>query len=97
MKEYLVGRGISDERIIMEDKSESTYENLKFSYEIIEQNKLNRKITIVTDAYHQLRAEMIASDMGIESYNISAKTSWGLVPTYWVREWFGIVYQFMFG
>lgn len=97
MKEYLVGRGISDERIIMEDKSESTYENLKFSYEIIDQNKLNRKITIVTDAYHQLRAEMIASDMGIESYNISAKTSWGLVPTYWVREWFGIVYQFMFG
>ncbi|MBQ8298217.1 MAG: YdcF family protein [Ruminococcus sp.] len=97
MKDYLVSKGISEERIIMEDKSSSTYENLKFSREIIEENGLNEKITIVTDGYHQLRAEMIAGSLDMDAYNIAADTSWGLVPTYWVREWFGVAYQFVFG
>ncbi|MCD7810673.1 MAG: YdcF family protein [Ruminococcus sp.] len=97
MNDYLVSRGIAPERIIMEDQSSSTYENLKYSKKIIDENGLSSKITIVTDGYHQLRAEMIASDLGIESYNISAETSWWLLPTYWVREWFGVAYQFVFG
>lgn len=97
MSDYLISKGISPERIIMEDKSASTYENLKFSREIIETNDLCKKITIVTDGYHQLRAEMIASGLGLEAYNISASTSPWLIPTYWVREWFGIVYQFVLG
>lgn len=97
MKDYLESKGIKPNRIIMEDKSESTYENLKYSKEIIEKNGLNKKITIVSDGYHQLRAEMIASELGIEAYNISAPTSLWLIPTYGVREWFGVAYQFIFG
>lgn len=97
MRDYLISKGISQERVIMEDRSSSTYENLKFSQEIIEKNNLNEKITIVTDGYHQLRAEMIASDLDIEAYNISAHTSEWLLPTYCVREWFGVTYQFIFG
>ena len=97
MKDYLVSRGIASERIIMEDKSESTYENLKYSREIIEKNGLSPVITIVTDGYHQLRAEMIAEKLDMKAYNISAPTSEWLIPTYWVREWFGVAYQFVFG
>jgi uncharacterized SAM-binding protein YcdF (DUF218 family) len=93
MSEYLISKGISPERIIMEDKSESTYENLKFSQSIINERGLEEHITIVSDGYHQLRAELIADSLGIEAYNISAPTSWWLVPTYWVREWFGVIYQ----
>lgn len=97
MKDYLVEKGISPERIIMEDKSSSTYENLEFSQKIINENKLNEEITIVTDGYHQLRAEMIAGKLGMDAYNISASTSLWLIPTYWVREWFGVIQQFVFG
>lgn len=97
MKEYLVSKGITPERIIIEDKSSTTSENLKFSSEIIKEKSLNEKITIVSDGYHQLRAEMIANDLGIEAYNISAPTSVWLIPTYVVREWFGVAYQFVFG
>lgn len=97
MKDYLTEKGISPDRIIMEDKSSSTYENMKFSREIIAENGLNERITIVTDGYHQLRAEMIAGSLDMEAYNISAETSWGLIPTYWVREWFAVAYQFVFG
>jgi uncharacterized SAM-binding protein YcdF (DUF218 family) len=98
MKEYLVGKGISESRVIMEDKSTSTYENFKYSKEILEGQGLpTDSITVVTDGYHQLRASMIAKKLDFKTYSISAKTSWYLVPTYFVREWFGVTYQFIFG
>lgn len=96
MKDYLVSQGIASERIIMEDESSSTYENLKFSQEKIKENQLNEKVTIVTDGYHQFRAKIIADSLDIETYSISAKTTLWLIPTYWVREWFGIVQQIVF-
>lgn len=96
MKTYLTEKGISPNRIFIEDNSSSTYENLKFSQKVIEENALYQNITIVTDGYHQLRAEMIAENLGYENTsNISAPTSWGLLPTFWVREWFGVIYYFV--
>lgn len=97
MKEYLTGKGIAPERIFMEDKSTSTEENLKFSQEIISRENLPEKITLVTDAFHQCRAEMLAKNIGIVPYNLSGYTSWYIVPVYWVREWFGIAYYAVFG
>ncbi len=96
MKDYLVSRGISGDRIFMEDRSANTDENLKFSAEIIENEGLFKDITIVTDGFHQFRADMLARDNGIKAYNISAKTSLWLLPTYWVREWFGVAYYTVF-
>lgn len=92
MKEWLVAQGIEPERILMEDKSVNTEENLRFSKKIIIENCLPETITIITDGYHQLRAEMIAEKLGISAYNISGKTSWYLIPTYWVREWLGVIH-----
>lgn len=97
MKDYLVSRGIESGRIFMEDKSTNTEENLKFSQEVIQREGLPGKITLVTDAFHQCRAEMLAGNIGIEPYNISGYTSWYIVPVYWVREWFGIAYYAVFG
>ena len=96
MFDYLIAKGISPERIYIEDKSVNTVENIEFSKKIIEENGLFFDITIVTDGYHQLRADMFAKEQGMRAYNIPASTSWYLVPTYWVREWFGIVYYTIF-
>ena len=96
MKAYLVKRGIAPERIYMEDRSVNTDENLRFSQEIIQREELSTNITIVTDGYHQYRAEMIAKKQGIDTVsNISADTSWYLVPTYWTRDLIGIGYYFI--
>lgn len=96
MKTYLTERGIAPERVYMEDRSVNTEENLRFSQEIIMREGLSDNITIVTDAYHQYRAEMIARKQGINgSSNISADTSWYLVPTYWTRELIGIGYYYL--
>ena len=98
MYNYLIERGISPERLFMENNSVSTFENLRFSKEIIAEKGLPSDITLVTDGYHQLRAEMIAENLGFNSpKNLSAPTSLWLVPTYYVREWFGVAYQFIGG
>lgn len=97
MRNYLVEKGIASDRIFMEDKSTNTEENLSFSLEIIEKNNLCSDITIVTDGFHQLRAELIAGKKGIEAKNISAPTRWYLLPTYWVREWYGNIYYILSG
>ena len=98
MKIYLTENGIAPERIFMEDKSTTTKENLAFSKKLIAENGLPQKVTLVTDGFHQLRAEMLAEKEGIDSpYNISGYTAFNVTPTYWVREWFGIVYYKLFG
>lgn len=90
MKLYLIGKGIDSERILKEEKSTNTLENLSFAKEILEENDLSGDIIIVTDGFHQYRASLIAEKLGLDSYSISCGTRPELVPTYWVREWFAL-------
>lgn len=96
MKNYLVEKGISEDRIVMEDKSTSTYENLKFSFEILDKMGLSRDVTIVTDGFHQYRASLIAKSLDAGDVTaFSAHTEAKFLPTYWVREWLGITHYFI--
>ncbi len=98
MKRYLTDHGIDGSRIIMEDKSTSTAENIRFSFDITDKLGLGRDITIVTDGYHQYRASLIAKKNGAVSVTAySADTESRFVPTYWVREWFGLTHFYILG
>ncbi|MDD6848387.1 MAG: YdcF family protein [Oscillospiraceae bacterium] len=95
MYDTLVGMGIYKDRIFIEDKAENTQQNIKYSYDIIEKENLNKSLAIVTDSYHQLRARLIANKQNINS-DIGAinteNTFIGYItyPTYFVREWIAI-------
>lgn len=95
MYDEIVSDGFSAKRLYMEDKSTSTIENLEYSMKIINDNNLNGDIAIVTDGFHQLRARIIAYKMGIKENvgSVNADTSLVYMPTYIVREWFGIPYE----
>lgn len=96
MYQYLVSKGIDPHRLYQEDKSTSTRENILYSYQIIEKENLPKAITIITNEFHEYRAQTIAQRLKIKSYAISAQTAWWLFPTYFVREIFGIIYEFIF-
>lgn len=93
MKRYLTDKGISEDRIIMEDRSTDTEENLRFSKKILDDRCDSEEIVIITDSFHQFRASLIAGKLGIKTKSVSADTPLYLLPTYWVREWFGVIEQ----
>lgn len=92
---YLVENGIAPERIYIEDQSTSTRENLVFSHEIIKENALTEDIAIVTNEFHEYRAGVIAGKLGLSYGAVSAKTALWLLPTYYARELFGVLYEWL--
>lgn len=93
MYRYLITKGIDSARIIKEEESTSTRENLSFSKKIIEEKGLGRNIAIATSEYHQYRASQIAKKLGFSVGAVPGHTAWWLFPTFYVRELYGILYQ----
>jgi uncharacterized SAM-binding protein YcdF (DUF218 family) len=91
----LTAAGIAPARLFREDRSTSTRENFLFSQEIINNNSLPETVVVVTNEYHQYRAGLIAGDLGLETYAVSAPSGIGLLPTYWARELFGVLYEWI--
>ena len=92
---YLTEKGIAPERIYQEKRSTSTRENLLFAQEIIEAEGLNPEIAIVTNEYHEYRAGMVADALEMEYSAVPARTPLWLFPTYYIRELYGIIYEWV--
>ena len=93
MYNYLVEHGVSSDRLYMEDQSTSTRENLQYSLNIIKENGLNENVAIVTNEFHEYRAFKIAEKLDIKPSAVPAHTHWWLFSTYFVREWYGVIYE----
>lgn len=92
MYRYLTEKGIVPERLICEDKSSTTEENLQFSKEMLEKNGISGDITIVTSEFHAYRAAKMAERLGMSSYSTPSHTFFVYLPTYYVRELYGILF-----
>lgn len=91
MRDRLAEKGIDKNRLIMEDQSTNTDENIRFSLSLIETIGLPKKVAIATSEYHQLRAKMICKRYGLTAYAQSSKTKPSILPTFLLRELLGIV------
>ena len=95
MAAYAKDKGVSDERIIVEDKSKNTYENLLFSSKLID--KENPKLALVTTSYHVFRALVFAKKLNIPCIGYGSKTKWYFTLNALIREYIGylsISYRF---
>lgn len=98
MRTYLISVGIAPERIYVEDRATSTYENIVFSQEIIEKNGLDPHIAIATQEFHQYRAQRFAVKAGISDVGaVTAHSRLDLLGCYWMRDFFGVCHMFLFG
>lgn len=94
MQTYLLERGIAAERIYVEDRSGNTEQNIAFSREIIEQNGLSQNVAIVTQEFHQYRAQRYTMKAGFTSVGaITAHTPWEFLGGYWIRDFAGVCYM----
>lgn len=97
MRRYLTARGIDPGRIYMEDRSESTEENLRFSAEVIKTNRLSTDIAIATDGFHQWRGGWHAKKNGLSAKSVAAATPWYLKECYYTREVLAVGKTLVFG
>lgn len=96
MKRYLVSLGIPEERILQEETSTNTFENIRFSRELLEKThpELNLKalnIGIVTNGFHVFRGVLLAKDAGLNPVGIAAKTPPTTLVKGYLREYFGVL------
>ncbi len=82
--------GIEEYRILLEEKSRDTEENLKYSLEII--GNRDASVGIITNGFHELRAMSIAEHTGYNNvHSVPAVTLMPVGIHYTVREFFGMV------
>ena len=89
MYRELTAMGIDPSRLLLEENSTSTMENLTFSMELLETQAGTRpqQIAIVSSEYHLFRAGLFAKALGLQSVGIPAKTSWFVLRlNYYLRE-----------
>jgi uncharacterized SAM-binding protein YcdF (DUF218 family) len=85
MKKWFVKNGVSESIIYEEDKSTSTYENLKFS-KLIMDRKGFKDAVVVTSDFHVFRSLWLSKRIGFEAKGAPSKTVDHLKPYYYVRE-----------
>ena len=90
MAENLMQRGIATERILREDRSVSTRENLIFSGKYI--GDLTQPVALVTNSFHVYRSLLIGRQVGyMHLEGIAATSNPVLLLNYMVREFFAVL------
>lgn len=96
MYNYLVAAGIAKERIVQENRSTSTMENLDFSAKLFDIRK--NSVVIITNDFHVFRSVQIAKKMGyVQVSGQAAPSLWYLVPTNYAREFLAVVKDYLMG
>ena len=90
MAQMLEKMGICRHRIILEDRSTDTYENIRNSMEFFDCHK---KVVIVTCGYHMYRALALARTAGIRRVQgFPCRSGQLLLVNYYVREFFAVLH-----
>ena len=93
IRNYLVSKGIPEEQILVENRSQNTRENLRFSYALIQEHTENAKIAFSTTNYHVFRAGCLAQDAGIPMEGIGARTKTYFWINAFIREFIATLHN----
>ncbi|MFD8497043.1 YdcF family protein [Amycolatopsis sp. NPDC059657] len=93
MADYLVTAGLPRERILLEDRSRTTFENLTFSAEIMREHKKDYRCAVVTNNFHVLRAALIARRAKVNGQVIGSPTAWYFWPSATIREFVAVLVE----
>ena len=100
MYDELVKLGIDPDRVWMEDKATNTWENIRFSLDLIEakNGQHPQKLGVVSSEYHMFRAGLFTKDNGVEFVGIPAHTTRpSQMINHFMREVAGVWYYWILG
>lgn len=87
MARYAINKGIDESKIIIENKSTNTKENLLFSSKLM--IKESPRVGLVTTSYHVFRALILVKDLGIRCIGFGSVTKWYFTLNALIREFIG--------
>ena len=94
-RKYLTAKGIAEDRILTEDESVNTAQNMTFTSRILTEKGVDLgkvRIVIVSSEYHLLRAAYMAKRLGfIDVSCLGARGLEILLPQWYTREFFALV------
>jgi len=101
MRDYLVGHGVPEGQILMEDQSRNTLQNLRYSLELLEEEgyDTSQDIVVVSNGFHLARARLLWGRIMGDTEHLStlaAPSSHVLSRLkMYIREPFGLVKSFL--
>ena len=90
MADYLLERGAPPERLLVEDVSRSTEQNLRFSKQLMQQRVPEHRCLVVTNNYHVMRAARIARKEAVNGDVVGSPTARYFWPSATIREFVAI-------
>ncbi|MFB9907977.1 YdcF family protein [Allokutzneria oryzae] len=91
MADYLVEKGVPEDRILLEEESRTTLQNLRFSREIMVARKPDYRCVVVTSNYHVLRAAVFTRRAGVTGHVVGAPIAAYFWPSAFLREFVAIL------
>ncbi len=91
MRAYLLQQGVEDSRILTEDRSTDTAENMRFSKPLIDRLFPKAKVAFFTTNYHVFRSGLKARQAGMRAEGMGSPTKWYFWPNAAVREFIGLL------
>lgn len=98
IREKLLQKGIAPDRILLEDRSVNTEQNLFYAQKVLSENHLpSKEVLLLTDDYHLYRALLIARQNGFTARGIGVSAPPWIFPALFARELFAVTKYFVLG
>lgn len=94
MAEYLAGKGIPAQHILIENQAATTEENLRFSQELIDNDGGSSETVIVTNNFHVFRAALLARRAGLPAQAVGSPTAGYFLPSAALREFVALLMMY---
>lgn len=95
MENYLVEAGFPADRILKEDQSSTTEENLLYSAALMRENRPEGyRCVVVTNDFHSYRAALIARDLDVPAQVVGSPTAAYFLPSATIREFIAVFVRY---
>lgn len=94
MKNYLIETGFDENAIVLEDKSTTTYENLRNVRDMLDAYGAKHSYIFVTSDYHVFRTGLFARKLGMNAHGVGCKTPAYYWASAFIREYVAVMVMF---
>lgn len=98
-KKELLKKGVQERDILIENKSNSTLEQISYLSNNLYKKNNWKEVVIISDNFHLLRTEQICKFFGINAYTVASETPLSTESNfnYSIRETFAVILFWLFG